>query len=183
MVRAVWPNQAHDFHTYLAQDVDRRPDPPTTALICPLERFLAPFNLKPTFNVTTRNTACCAPQQTPPAALSLTTAAGPCSPHLTPPHKPRIINAQVTSTRRPAFYSRLFFRGENCQPQRLIGIPRNAAHARLIPPRTGETTMTKPSIMPIGITEQSTKDGAIFKLTRPGDRQHPQNQLTGDGME
>ena len=30
--------------------------------------------------------------------------------------------------------------------------------------------MTKPKIMPIGIIEQSTKDGAIFKLTRPGDR-------------
>ena len=29
--------------------------------------------------------------------------------------------------------------------------------------------MTKPTIMPIGIIEQSTEDGAIFKLTRPGD--------------
>ena len=29
--------------------------------------------------------------------------------------------------------------------------------------------MTKPTIMPIGIIEQSTKDDAIFKLTRPAD--------------
>ena len=29
--------------------------------------------------------------------------------------------------------------------------------------------MTGPTIMPIGIIEQSTEDGAIFKLTRPGD--------------
>ena len=29
--------------------------------------------------------------------------------------------------------------------------------------------MTRPKIMPVGIIEQSTKDGAIFKLTRPGD--------------
>ena len=29
--------------------------------------------------------------------------------------------------------------------------------------------MTRPKIMPVGIIEQSTEDGAIFKLTRPGD--------------
>ena len=29
--------------------------------------------------------------------------------------------------------------------------------------------MTRPKIMPIGIIEQSTENGAIFTLTRPGD--------------
>ena len=29
--------------------------------------------------------------------------------------------------------------------------------------------MTKPTVMPVGIIEQSTKEGAIFTLTRPGD--------------